>query len=57
MYAIYMMNFQYFYNDLVSTLEEAIDLGRKIGFEFSIWKDGTLVGSCSGSNLQYHPVK
>jgi hypothetical protein len=54
MYEIYFANFGYYSDDVFDTLGEAIEFGKNRGFEFSVFKDGDLVGYASGVNLSWH---
>lgn len=56
MFACYATNFAYFYNERKNTLDEAIKYGRSKGFEFQIYKNGTLIGYCSGVSLSWYEV-
>ena len=39
-YRVYMINFDYYLQDMYNTKEEAVIAGKKTGFEFSVvgWK-------------------
>ncbi len=56
MYKIYMTNFHYYLNDTFETLEAAIMHGRHKGFEFSVFKDGYMVGFAEGVALGWRTV-
>lgn len=54
MYELYFTNFGYHADDVFDTLGEAIEFGKNKGFEFSVFKDGDMVGYASGVSLSWH---
>ena len=56
MYKIYFTNFHYYAQEKFETLEAAIMHGRHKGFEFSVFKDGYLVGFAEGAALGWRTV-
>lgn len=55
-YEVYITNFGYFYDCDCSSIEEAIEVGRSRGYEFSVHEanGGKMVGFARGVSLQWH---
>jgi hypothetical protein len=47
MYKVYFYNFQYYSQDEGATLGEALAIGKKAGFEFTVWYNGDAVATWS----------
>ena len=52
MYRCFVYNFGYFLDDEFETIKEAVEYGRSKGFEFLIYHDKMVIGSCSGPSLR-----